>query len=188
MQQLAKITLSIVIVTCLTGCFSRNVSDNTALKLPLVNPKIEVSKAARALWLFSDSRVVRTYHIGLGFSPVGDKEREGDGRTPEGEFYIFTKNADSNYYLSLGVSYPNLAHAKRGLRDGLITRAQYDQIAVALEQKDAPLQETALGGQIYIHGHGSRTDWTWGCVALENEDIHELYDAVPIGTPFTIRP
>jgi murein L,D-transpeptidase YafK len=158
------------------------------LKLPLIKPRIEVWKAERKLLLFSDGRIVRTYHVGLGLSPVGDKVRSGDHRTPEGEFYLFTKNPKSAFYLSLGVSYPNLEHAKRGLRDGLITRAQYDQIVSALKQKKTPLQNTPLGGTIYIHGNGSRTDWTWGCVALENAEVKELYDAVEVGTPVSIRP
>jgi len=130
----------------------------------------------------------RTYRIGLGLSPVGDKIREGDRRIPEGEFYILTRNTKSAFYLSLGLSYPNAAHAERGLRDGLISRAQYDTIIHALRAKKAPPQNTPLGGQIYIHGNGSRSDWTWGCVALENEDIRELFDAVSVGTPVTIQP
>jgi len=165
-----------------------NQAARTPLKLPLKDPRIEVRKGERKLLLFSKGRVVRTYHIGLGLSPVGDKERAGDRRTPEGDFYIFTKNAKSAFYLSLGVSYPNLAHAKRGLRAGLITQAQYDQIDTAIKRKKTPPQRTKLGGDIYIHGHGAQTDWTWGCVALENEDIKELYDAVVIGTPVNIKP
>ena len=167
---------------------TENPTNNSPLKLPLAKPRIEVRKAERKLLLYSNERVVRTYHVGLGLSPVGDKERAGDRRTPEGDFYVFTKNAKSAFYLSLGVSYPNLAHAKRGLRDGLITKAQYDQIAEAIKQKKTPLQRTKLGGDIYIHGHGAQTDWTWGCVALENEDIKELFEAVEVGTPVKINP
>jgi hypothetical protein len=158
------------------------------LKLPLIKPRIEVWKGDRKLLLFSDELIVRTYHIGLGLQPEGDKVREGDRRTPEGEFNIFIKNSNSAFYLSLGISYPNLVHARRGLRDGLITQAQYERIAVAIKNKKGPPQNTALGGLIYIHGNGSRTDWTWGCVALENEDVKELYDAVEIGTPIAIKP
>ena len=93
------------------------------LKLPLASPTIVVKKSRRQLLLFSKGKLVRTYRVGLGLSPVGDKVRAGDRRTPEGEFYIFTKNNKSAFYLSLGLSYPNAAHAERGLRDGLITRA-----------------------------------------------------------------
>jgi murein L,D-transpeptidase YafK len=106
----------------------------------------------------------------------------------EGDFYVFTKNEKSAFYLSLGISYPNIEDAERGRRDGLISRAEYDIIVKAIKRKAAPPQHTALGGDIYIHGNGASSDWTWGCVALENEDIRELFDAVPVGTPVTIRP
>ena len=163
-------------------------TDRPRLKLPLTSPRIVVKKTARRLLLYSGSELVRTYRVGLGLSPVGDKARAGDRRTPEGDFYIFTKNSKSAFYLSLGLSYPNAAHAKRGLRDGLITRAQYDEIMRALQAKRRPPQNTALGGDIYIHGNGARSDWTWGCVALENEEIRELFDVVKVGMTVTIEP
>src|SRR2546422_3625427 len=155
------------------------------LQLPLRQPRIVVKKAQRQLLLFSADKLVRTYRIGLGSSPVGDKVRQGDRRTPEGDFNIFTKNDKSAFYLSLGVSYPNATHAERGLRDGLITKAQYDAIMRALKAKKTPPQNTRLGGDIYIHGNGAQSDWTWGCAALENEDIRELFKAMNVGTPVT---
>lgn len=158
------------------------------LKLPLVKPRIVIKKGQRQLLLFSADKLVRTYRIGLGSSPVDDKVRQGDRRTPEGDFYIFTRNDKSAYYLSLGVSYPNAAHAERGLRDGLITKTQYDAIMQALAAKKAPPQNTRLGGDIYIHGNGAQSDWTWGCAALENEEMLELFKAVPVGTPVRIEP
>ena len=157
-------------------------------ELPIERPRIVVHKAARKLELFSDQTLLRTYRVGLGFTPVADKKREGDGATPEGEFYVFVKNNRSAYYLSLGVSYPNAEDAERGLRDGLISKKQYDAILEAIRKKAGPPQYTKLGGLIYIHGNGAGSDWTWGCVALENEDIKELYDAVSVGTPVTILP
>ena len=158
------------------------------LKLPVKNPRIIVRKSARKLELYSDSVLLKSYKVGLGLNPVADKKQEGDRCTPEGEFYIFTKNNKSAYYLSLGLSYPNAEDADRGLRDGLITKAEYRAIRAALRKKTMPLQNTKLGGQIYIHGHGAASDWTWGCVALENEDVRELYDAVSVGTPVSIVP
>ena len=163
-------------------------TDRTPLKLPLTKPKIVVKKGRRELLLFSGDKLLRTYHVGLGLSPVGDKVRAGDRRTPEGDFYIFTKNDKSAFFLSLGLSYPNASHAERGLRDGLINRAQYEAIMKALKAGRTPPQNTRLGGDIYIHGHGASSDWTWGCVALVNEDIRELFDAVNVGTPVTIQP
>ncbi len=165
-----------------------SVQNTEELKLPLKEPRILVFKSKRQLELYSDGTIVRTYRVGLGLNPVDDKLREGDRATPEGEFYIFTKNPKSAYYLSLGISYPNIEDAERGLRTGLITRTQHDQIVNAIKRKAGPPQYTGLGGLIYIHGNGAGSDWTWGCVALENENIKELYDLVDVGTPVTIKP
>lgn len=154
---------------------------------PLVNPRIVVTKSKRVLEVFSENKLVRTYRIALGLSPIEDKVRAGDRRTPEGEFYICQKNPKSKFYLSLGISYPNLKHADRGLRDGLINRSQYQQISGAIKAKRQPPQYTRLGGEIFIHGNGSQSDWTWGCVALDDKDIRELFDAVQTGTPVTIN-
>lgn len=151
-------------------------------------PRIVVYKKERKLELYSGQTLLRTYRVGLGFNPVADKQREGDGATPEGEFYVFVKNDKSAYYLSLGISYPNAEDAERGLRDRLITKAEYDTILEAIRKKKPPPQYTNLGGLIYIHGHGASRDWTLGCVALENGDMKELFDSVVVGTPVTIKP
>jgi murein L,D-transpeptidase YafK len=158
-----------------------------ALALPLVNPSVVVTKSKRILRLYSAGKVVKEYRVALGSSPIEDKVKAGDRRTPEGEFYICQKNSHSKFYLSLELSYPNKRHADRGLHDGLITRAQYNQIVSALERKRVPLQNTHLGGELFIHGNGSRSDWTWGCVALDDKDVRELFDAVPVGTLVTIE-
>ncbi len=176
------------IIFCLICAFCVYAWPQHRLVSSIEKPRIVVYKKDRKLELYSDQTLLRTYHVGLGFSPVADKQREGDGATPEGDFYVFVKNNKSAYYLSLGVSYPNTEDAARGLRDGLITKAQHDAIVEAVRNKTAPPQYTKLGGLIYIHGHGAKSDWTWGCVALENEDIKELYDAVSVGAPVTIKP
>lgn len=157
------------------------------LKLPLVSPRIVVSKSKRRLDLYSDGRVVRQYRVALGKNASDDKEREGDYRTPEGEFYVCVKNAASKFYLSLGLSYPNREDAERGLRDKLITRGQYERIVEAIDKGLRPPWDTALGGEIFIHGGGSGNDWTWGCVALDDADIKELFDAVPKGSKVIIE-
>jgi murein L,D-transpeptidase YafK len=162
--------------------------NKTPLRLPLSAPKIVVSKSKRQLALYSNDKIVRLYRIGLGFSPAGDKARQGDGRTPEGQFYVCVKNAGSRFYLSLGLSYPNKEHAGRGLREGLISRAEYNSIISALDRRARPPWDTRLGGEIFIHGHGSTSDWTLGCVALDNTDMKELFDVVPKGTAVTIEP
>lgn len=155
---------------------------------PLKNPLIVVRKKERKLHLYDEAKLVKTYDIGLGFAPVGDKERQGDGKTPEGEFYIFTKNPKSNYYLSLGVSYPSIDDAARGWREKIISKKEHDAIVKAINEKKTPLQNTKLGGEIYIHGGGAANDWTLGCVALANEDIKELFDALEVKTKVRIEP
>ena len=163
-------------------------SQQQSLPNSIENPRIVVYKAARKLELYSDHELLRTYRVGLGFNPVTDKKQEGDGATPEGDFYVFVKNPKSAYCLSLGLSYPNVEDAERGLRDGLINITEHDNIIEAIRKKVAPPQYTKLGGLIYIHGHGATKDWTLGCVALENHDIQELYDVASVGTPVTINP
>jgi murein L,D-transpeptidase YafK len=159
-----------------------------SMLFPVQNPRIVIYKRDRKLEFYSHQKLIRTYRVGLGFNPIPDKKQEGDGATPEGDFYVFVKNNRSAYYLSLGLSYPNAEDAERGLRDGLINKSQRDTIIEAIQKKATPPQYTKLGGLIYIHGHGAASDWTWGCVALENQDMKELYDAVSVGTPVTIKP
>lgn len=163
-------------------------TEDKRLSLPIDKPGIVIYKRERKLEFYSDEKLLRTFRIGLGFNPVPDKKREGDGATPEGDFYVFVKNNRSAYYLSLGISYPNAEDAERGLRDGLINKVQYQAILEANRKKAAPPQYTKLGGLIYIHGNGALSDWTWGCVALENENMKELFDAVSVGTPVKILP
>jgi murein L,D-transpeptidase YafK len=154
----------------------------------LKDPHIMVRKNARVLELFDGDKLVKTYKIALGFSPVGDKEVEGDGRTPEGEFYAFVKNAKSKYVAGLGVSYPNIEDATRGLAAGLITQDEAETVRNAIEAKKKPPQKTALGGEVYIHGGGTERDWTHGCIALDDTEMKELFDSVPVGVRITILP
>lgn len=162
--------------------------NKTPLELPLLEPRIEVSKSKRELVLFSAGKAVRIFRIGLGSNPREDKRVVGDGCTPEGEFYVCSKNPKSNYYLSLGLSYPNEEDAERGFRDKLISRAQRDQIVRSIRGRSCPPWNTKLGGEVFIHGNGSASDWTLGCVALDDENMKELFDAIPKGAPVKIKP
>ena len=157
------------------------------LHLPLVRPHIVVSKSERELRLYSGVTLLRIYRVALGQSPVEDKEREGDKRTPEGDFYVTARNSRSHFYRSLGLSYPNLAATNRGLQTHLISQKQYDQIVEANRRHRNPPQNTPLGGKVLIHGGGSERDWTFGCVALDNPEMLELFSAVPVNTPVTIE-
>ena len=152
---------------------------------PLEHPRLLVEKTRRRLTVYDGRKVVKRYRIALGWGR-GDKVREGDGCTPEGDFYICTKNPRARFHRSLGLSYPNVEDAERGLRDGLIDRAAHDEIARAIRRRTRPPWKTPLGGQIMLHGHGTKSDWTAGCAALSNADITELYEAIRIGTPVRI--
>lgn len=154
----------------------------------LENPRLVVRKNARLLHVFDGEKLIKTYEIVMGFAPSGDKEIEGDGKTPEGDFYVFVKNDKSKFYLSLGVSYPGIDDAKRGLAENFISQEEHDAIVEAIGKKRMPPQNTKLGGEIYIHGGGTLTDWTHGCIALRNEEMKELFDTIPVGAQVKIEP
>lgn len=148
--------------------------------------EIRVYKGERKLEYWNDGILERSFRIALGFSPKGNKLRDGDGRTPEGSYYICTKNPKSNFTLFLGICYPNLKDAERGLREGLISEEEFSRIKSAIEAGKRPDWETSLGGKIGIHGRGTSLDWTAGCVALEDEDIRWLWDRTELGDPVEI--
>jgi len=149
---------------------------------------ILILKERRLLVYYENGEERMRCRIGLGFAPAGDKEVEGDGKTPEGGFYICVKNPRSRYHLSLGLSYPNEEDAARGLAAGLIAREEREEIVAAIRGRRQPPWKTALGGEIFIHGAGSRSDWTLGCIALDDPEIERLYELVGLGTPVIIRP
>ncbi len=131
-----------------------------------------ISKSRRKMWLMHDTRVLKKYNIDLGFQPEGHKQFEGDGKTPEGTYTINRRNPNSDFHLSLGISYPNA-------RD----------VAVAKAAGKSP------GGNIFIHGKpnkrkrsGTGPDWTAGCVSVKNRQIEEIYAMVKNGTKVTIHP
>ena len=131
---------------------------------------IVVNKGERKMFLLNYDRVFKEHDILLGFAPEGHKQIEGDGRTPEGVYRIDRRNPNSRFHLSLGISYPN-AEDRR----------------VAREMGKSP------GGEIFIHGqrHPMRRDngdWTWGCIAVSNEEMERIYAMVQDGTPIAINP
>jgi hypothetical protein len=155
----------------------------------IVNPEIYVYKEKRRLYVIQSNVLVRDYPVGLGFHPVGDKESERDGRTPEGDFLVCQKNsvlAPKNKALVL--NYPDRKHAERALFDGILSPPEFKEILTAAERKAPPPWNTKLGGQIYIHAGGAHKDWTEGCIALYNSDMDELFKIASTGTPVHIRP
>lgn len=127
-----------------------------------------VKKEDRKLFLLHGQQVVRAYDVDLGFNPEGHKTQQGDGKTPEGTYYIDRRNEQSQFYRSIGISYPNPADVSQARRRGV-----------------------SPGGDIFIHGESkwaasSGTDWTAGCIAMPDTLMSEIWALVDIGTPVTI--
>ena len=150
--------------------------------------RVVIYKARRLLELWEDGSLLVSLPVALGWQPVGHKRREGDGRTPEGHYHACVRNANSKYHLAIGLDYPNRQDADAGLAENAISREQHDRIIAALEAGGRPPWDTALGGEIMIHGGGAGCDWTAGCVALENGSVEYLWERVPIGTDVFILP
>lgn len=129
--------------------------------------RIQVFKSDRRMQLLHQASLLRSYDIDLGFAPTAHKQQEGDGRTPEGAYRIDRRNPNSQFHLSLGISYPNA-----------------DDIARARAMGVDP------GGDIFIHGTPAHwvgvPDWTWGCIAVSNGEMDEIFPMVKIGTPIFI--
>lgn len=146
--------------------------------------RIEIQKAARVLTVWDEKgEPLFSCPVALGKNPLGPKEREGDGKTPEGEYFVCLKKR-GKYGPSLGVSYPNEWDARRAGADEELIACIRERAA----RKERPPWGTALGGEIYIHGGGTASDWTAGCVALEDKDAEKLYELVPDGTDIIIFP
>lgn len=145
---------------------------------------IKVHKKERSILLMDGNKVIQSWRMALcPFNPLGDKEYQGDGGTPEGRFFIcesIKTPLQAKYgSRSMRLSYPNAEDARRGLKDKKITYEQYKSIILAVRNGNMPSQKTKLGNSLRIHGGGNASDWTLGCVAMSDVDIAELYDTVP---------
>jgi hypothetical protein len=145
------------------------------LPAPTAADSIVVYKRERTLVLYNRGVPIRTYFVALGSKPVGDKERAGDQRTPEGLFYINAHNPASKFHLALRISYPDDAHRARAAALGADPGGDIMIHGLPLEYSDAGKQHV-------------QNDWTNGCVALSNQEIEEIWHAVPDGTPVQIKP
>ena len=130
--------------------------------------RVVVMKEQRQMYLMNEDRVLTQHEFELGFAPTGHKEREGDGRTPEGRYFIDRRNPNSEYHLSIGISYPN-----------------------ASDIAEAEAKGVSPGGDIFIHGTPRRfrragDDWTAGCIAISNSEMEDVYAMVRDGTPVDI--
>jgi murein L,D-transpeptidase YafK len=158
------------------------------LPYPPPHRRVVIHKRARKLQLFSGQTLLAEYPIALSARPEGAKQREGDRKVPEGHYFICEKHPSRRFYLFLGLSYPSLADAERGVRQGLIDSHQAQAIRRAIQSGRCPPWNTPLGGAIGLHGGGTWRDWTLGCIALNDADIEILYLLLQIGDPVSIEP
>ena len=149
--------------------------------------RLVIVKHTATLTVLDGEEEVLRLPVVLGKNPA-DKQREGDLATPEGDFYICYKNPDSQYHRFLGLSYPTLEDAERGLRDKLISREEFEQIRAAIAEKKCPPWKTALGGEVGLHGPCPNQTWTHGCVAMSVEHIERLYELLELSDEVTILP
>ena len=153
--------------------------------------KITVYKSQRLLIAQNGKKEVFRCDISLGKVPIGHKQAEGDNRTPEGLYYVCTKNEKSKFHLALGLSYPNPADASAALCEGRITPEQHEAILAAHAARKRPSWDTPLGGFIMLHGEhpeGREGDWTAGCVAMKNNEIEVLFAIAQLGDEVEILP
>jgi len=143
---------------------------------------IVVEKKRRRIYQLKSGALVEgaCWKIGLGFAVIGHKKQQGDGKTPQG-WYRTSDKPTSQFYAAIAVHYPNLADAAVGRAAGRINTRQLAAVEAALAGDEKPPQNTPLGGEILIHGGGSATDWTLGCIAMENADIDALRAGLPPG-------
>jgi len=164
------------VVTALAlGAFSFLMTSQSAAQAALPVDKVVVMKKERTLELLSQGKVIKTYKVALGGDPIGPKARQGDHKTPEGSYVLDSRNSHSQFYKSIHISYPSARDRARARQRGF-----------------------SPGGDVYIHGlpNGYGTigaahrlrDWTDGCVAVTNEEIDQIWKAVPNGTPIELKP
>lgn len=171
--------LCLLVACLLFGIYKVSGKDNMNIDLPVKEPllkadKVLVLKSKRQLLLMKDGNIFRTYSVSLGRDPIGHKQMQGDNKTPEGNYVLDWRNNKSSCYRSIHISYPNAADKAR-----------------AKKNKVSP------GGNVMIHGlHPSiewmgvnhiRYDWTYGCIAVTNEEMDEIWQSVKYGTPIEIR-
>lgn len=151
---------------------------------------IQVRKRERALEILDGGRVIRRFPVRLGADPDTPKMVRGDHRTPVGTYYIREKRSQSRFRRFLGLSYPSIDDADRGLDHGIINQEQWADIFFANVKGRMPPADTKLGGLIGIHGYGGRpelpSDWTQGCIAVSDDAIDVIYSYVEVGTPVVI--
>ena len=137
--------------------------------------RILIEKAFRTLRVMDGEKTVLLCPIALGRCPEGAKCAEGDGRTPEGRYTVCLVKKNGKYGRSLGLSYPGEQDALSAFSEGRIDRRTLDNILLAHQENRRPPWGSPLGGEIYLHEGGTKSDWTQGCIALNAEDMDVLF-------------
>ena len=172
---LATVTPSLADDAVSAGDVAVAASANVATGSMLMADKLLVRKSERRLYLLRAGQVLREYKVALGLSPQGHKQREGDKKTPEGQYKLIRRNPRSDFFLSMEISYPNSTDLYRAQRQGV-----------------------KPGGAIMLHGwpniprkttdYYKSADWTDGCIAVANADMVEIWLMTPLETPIEIVP
>ncbi len=165
-MRIIMLVMAVVSLVGLSGCYSKQ-SGLKAYNGPEVT-RVIILKGDRRMHLMHGKKALKSYDIDLGFAPEGHKQFEGDGRTPEGRYFVDRRNPNSAFHLSLGISYPNAQDRARAAAAG-----------------------TSPGGDIFIHGGPRRMDpqggdWTAGCVSVSDNEIENVFAMVRTGTPVDI--
>ncbi len=160
-----RIVLVLLVVIGLTACGDRKFRSYNGPEVT----SIQVHKGARKMYLLHNGKVLEEFDVSLGFQPQGHKQFEGDGKTPEGTYFITHRNPNSAFHLSLGISYPNKA----------------DRVYASSKGKPP-------GGDIFIHGGPRKPtdewDWTAGCIAVTDKEMEVIFAMVEPGTVIHILP
>lgn len=175
MKQSKRFIISFVIIlVTLVSFYGIFYLKNTKLPKNIIIDKILIEKSKRKLHLIKNDKILKTYSISLGKNPKGDKLKEGDSKTPTGQYKITHHNKNSNYHKSLLLSYPN-----------------------SKDKEEARKNNVNPGGNIMIHGIKNKfgwigklhvlSDWTEGCIAVTNKEIEEIYNSAPNGTIVNIK-
>lgn len=171
MYRATRRTVTLSLLAVLAACGASKSRFKTYNGPPVT--QVVVNKGQRRMYLLHEKTILKSFDIGLGNEPIGHKQFEGDGKTPEGLYFVDRFNPRSQFHLSVGVSYPN-------------------------ERDTAFAEQLGLspGGDIFIHGRGAegnakapkQRDWTAGCIAVKDEEIEDVYAMLRGGVPVIINP
>lgn len=186
------LTLSIMLSS---QVFAMGASSLEKEELPKI-AKVEVYKSERRMALLdSEGNEVKSYSVNLGFAPLGHKEQQGDGKTPEGVYTLNWKNSESQYHLSIHISYPNAADKERARELGVSPGGDIFIHGMPNTTRNYTWLVSPLGAWLApdmtnetIHSMLSMLDWTNGCIAVHNKEMEEIYQLVSVPTKIEIFP